>query len=81
MFRRTLIPNIQFKAATSTPVESFSATSEPTTLVVTLCHQEKENPVPNKAFAKSPEGGIVEVAFSSPAPQAKSSIQIVYKLW
>lgn len=81
MTRTTFPKDLQVKAATSTPVECFSPTSEPSLLIVTLAHDEKEISDFNKAFAKSPDGDIVEVAFTSASVKPSSSIQIVYNIW
>lgn len=81
MIRTTFPKDLKVKAATSTPVELFSAAAQPISLVVTIAHDEKEIPDCNKAFAKSPDGDIVEVAFTSPAIKPSSSIQIVYNIW
>jgi hypothetical protein len=81
MIRTTFPKDLQVKAANSTPVECFSDFGKPTTLVVTLAEKEIEIPSCNKTFAKTPEGEIVEVAFTSPFAKSTGSIQIVYNIW
>ena len=64
--------------ATSTPVESYSLTNESGYLNVRLSKEEKKEDL-DTAIAKSPDGGIVELAFSNTPGKSPETINIVYQ--
>ena len=78
MIRTIIIKEPQVEFSTNTQVESYSPASEGVYLNVHLSQEERKEDS-NKAIAKSPDGGVVEIAFSNSRDKSPETINIVYQ--
>lgn len=78
MTQSTFVRDIKVKATTSTAVESFSGPKEELTLNVIISPRESRQEKCDKALAKTPEGGIVEISFTGTTGRSSNPIRINY---
>lgn len=80
MIRTTIIKDLQVTAATNTEVETYSCPSTNYYLHVSLSEEKTETDKNDIALAKSSDGGIVEIAFTSSPGKSATPINIIYQI-